>query len=262
MSRHNRPCLLRKVTTRVKVKPAIFGLGAHAHKPPPEVKGLEKPPAGSRRGGGGGSVPCWKETDRGRGQLLHTGELQSKSCATCGRSPAAPRVSAPLLGGGASSQTTLRQHPIPTGCGLDLKLTWSPENMKWGEPNTQQKTTRINRTSATRSKRASDPHSQGPIPPTPLPQPPRPHSWCSCHFAANDLQMCAHLAASPPPLSKETKERGEENDKSRLCVTWQAQAEATEAPFPVQTSLRRRQEAVRTPEPLRRFRDRAALFVS
>lgn len=50
MSRHNRPCLLSKVTTQVKVKPAIFGLGAYAHEASPVVTGLQKPPAGSREG--------------------------------------------------------------------------------------------------------------------------------------------------------------------------------------------------------------------
>ena len=78
--RHNRPCLLYKVTTRVKVKPAIFGLGAHAPGASLAVSGLQKPPAGSGRGGGGGggNGPAWKETvDMGRGQLLSHGRLSN-----------------------------------------------------------------------------------------------------------------------------------------------------------------------------------------
>lgn len=58
---------------QVKVKPAIFGLGAHAHKASPEVNGLEKPPAGSRREGGSG--PRGKEAADGAGPAPFTGTV-------------------------------------------------------------------------------------------------------------------------------------------------------------------------------------------
>lgn len=124
MSRHNRPCLLCKVTTWVKVKPAIFGLGAHAHKASLEVNGLEEPPAGSgREGGGGGNGPSWKETvDLGESQPLSHGTLCNHRAALLpgsslsghgGFSPG--RFQHPLLGGTFLRTMCASPASIPTG---------------------------------------------------------------------------------------------------------------------------------------------------
>lgn len=108
MSRPNRPCLLCKVTPWVKVKPAIFGLSAHAHGASPAVSGLQKPPAGSRREGGGGeggNGPGWKQTvDMGRGQLLSHGR-GTLWCNPEGGSQGPGGLSAPTA---ASTATSLQ----------------------------------------------------------------------------------------------------------------------------------------------------------
>lgn len=210
MSRYNRPCFLQKVTTRVKVKPAIFGLGAHAHKPPREVNGLEKPPAGSRRGGGGGSVPSWRETDRGRGQLLHTGDQQLQSCSSCGRSPAAPWC----------QHRCWKEAPPPRP-----PFSPAPHSHWMWTPFKAYTVTRKNEVGRAKHNRkqlsTTEPQLQGPkeaVTPTAkvlshqLPFLNSPDPTAGVHATLQQMTcrcvLSAHLAASPPPLSKkETKER-------------------------------------------------------
>lgn len=156
VSRHDRPCLLCKVTTRVKVEPAIFGLGAHAPEASPVVSGLQKPPAGSgRRGGGGGNGPIWKETvDMGRGQLLSHGRLSNPEGAPPPGwgSQSSGGLSAPTA---ARRGTSLPEHPHPTGLPV-LTGSWTVfqaymvtrrnEKERREEPHTQRKPTLNHRT--------------------------------------------------------------------------------------------------------------------
>lgn len=149
VSRHNGPCLLCKVISRVKVEPAIFGLGAHAPEASPVVMGLRKPPAGSGRGGGGGgNGPAWKETvDSGPAPFTRRlsspqgtpppgwgsqspGGLSAPTAARRGTSlpERPPCTSTPVLPG----SRTLFQAYMVTG---------RNEKERRGEPHTQQKPT-------------------------------------------------------------------------------------------------------------------------
>lgn len=136
MSRHNRPCLLCKVTWRVKVKPAIFGLGAHAHGGSPAVSGLEKPPAGSGEGEEEEEmVPVGRRLLIQAGaSAFHTGECGTHRAAGlpgCSSHGPAGR-SAPMWQGEALPSKTIHALPVPLfppEFGLYLKLMWSSGKM-------------------------------------------------------------------------------------------------------------------------------------
>lgn len=146
VSRHNRPCLLCKVTTRVKVKPAIFGLGAHAPEASPVVSGLQKPPAGSGRGRGRGRKwSCLEgDVDMGGGDPFHTGDGATQKASTCG--PVLTEPCRAFSTHGCKRGTSLPHHPhtqaslCSMGLGLYFKFTWSPEEMrKKGEEEEERK---------------------------------------------------------------------------------------------------------------------------
>lgn len=140
MSRHNRPCLLCKVTTRVKVKPAIFGLTAHAHEASPAVSGLQKPPAGSGRegGGGGGNGPSWKQPVD-TACSFHTGERGDSRATPESGSPPGWGSRSP---GGRSAPTAARtgtslqepshlpSFPVLPGSHALPRAYWSREKMR------------------------------------------------------------------------------------------------------------------------------------
>lgn len=227
MSRHNRPCLLCKVTTQVKVKPAIFGLGAQAPQASPEVSGLEKPPAGSgREGGGGGNGPSWKETvDMGEGQPLSQGTLCNHRAAL-------------LLGSSSSNQEGLareafsthsRRHcPPDRACFTSIyshRIFRSSTTFKAytvvrrnevggaGKHTTKASSQQQNLSSKFPSK-GSGLHDQAPIPPAlPFLGSRDPTAGVRFTFSANDLQMYRSSGCLTTPTLKERK-KGKENDKS------------------------------------------------
>lgn len=192
VSRHNRPCLLCKVTTRVKVKPAIFGLGAHAPEASPVVSGLQKPPAGSGRGRGRGRKwSCLEgDVDMGGGDPFHTEDGATQKASTCG--PVLTEPCRAFSTHGCKRGTSLPHHPhtqaslCSMGLGLYFKFTWSPEEMRkrGGEraTHTPQANSEPQNLSYRVSKKDSDLHEPVPISPASPCAAPQTHSWCSLHF--------------------------------------------------------------------------------
>jgi hypothetical protein len=123
---------------QVKVKRAIFGLGAYAHEASPVVTGLQKPPAGSEEGEEGEEeeemVPVGMRLLIWAGASpFHTGDCATTEqlCLQLHFSRSPGEFSAPTAGRSStslkSSQAPSAAGPthIPTHLALYLKVTWS-----------------------------------------------------------------------------------------------------------------------------------------